>query len=100
MGSGSFGRSPTTAPVAAPWVLTSAPSIHRKKLRLLQPLRTTIAGDSMSRVLEVEFTDTLMRYDADWEIHVESGDRLSTFYFRVPDDWVKGTDEELQGRVL
>jgi hypothetical protein len=50
----------------------------------------------MSKVLEVEFTDTLMRWAG--EYHVQSGDRFSTFYFRVPDAW--NDDSDLHGRVF
>jgi hypothetical protein len=53
----------------------------------------------MSKYLVVEFTDTLMRWDNYLEAYVQSGDRLSNFYFRVPDWWLAGSDEELQERV-
>ncbi|HEX8227907.1 MAG TPA: hypothetical protein VF826_01195 [Chloroflexia bacterium] len=53
----------------------------------------------MSRILRVDLTDTLMMWVNDLEVHVESGDRSSTFYFSVPDSWVAGQDEQLQQRV-
>jgi hypothetical protein len=52
----------------------------------------------MSAFLAVEFTDTLMRWVG--EFHVQSGDRLSTFYFRVPDSWIARGDADLQGLVF
>lgn len=52
----------------------------------------------MSKRVRVEFVDTLMRWFD--EFHVESGDRHSTFYFRVPDSWATGPDAELQRRVF
>ena len=53
----------------------------------------------MSRILRVDLVDTLMRWVNDLEVHVESGDRESTFYFSVPDAWATGPDEQLQQRV-
>src|ERR1044072_5053559 len=51
----------------------------------------------MSAFLDVKFTVTLMRL-TELDIHVESGDRIFTYYFRVPDDWL--TDADLQRRVF
>lgn len=53
----------------------------------------------MSKILRVELVDTLMAYAYDLEVHVQSGDRESTFYFSVPDSWLEGSDTGLQGRV-
>lgn len=54
----------------------------------------------MSKVIEVELTDTLMRFDNYLEAHVQSGDRLSTWYFRVPDNWVGGAPGVLGSHIL
>lgn len=51
----------------------------------------------MSAFLDVKFTVTLMRL-TELEIYVESGDRIFTYFFRVPDDWP--ADADLQGRVF
>lgn len=51
-------------------------------------------------MLAVEFTDTLMRMDPMLEVYVQSGDRHSMFYFRVPDEWAALGDAELQRRVF
>src|ERR1051325_9099786 len=51
----------------------------------------------MSAFLDVKFTVTLMRL-TELDIHIESGDRLFTYYFRVPQDWLIAAD--LQRRVL
>jgi hypothetical protein len=48
----------------------------------------------------VAFTDTLMAWDNDLESHVQSGDRHSTFYFRVPDAWAALSDAELQQKIF
>lgn len=53
----------------------------------------------MTRVLHVEFIDTLMRYDYALEFHVQSGDRSSWFYIRVPDSWATLSPSELTSRV-
>ena len=53
----------------------------------------------MSRILRVELVDTLMMWAYDLEVHVQAGDRQSTFYFSVPDSWALGPDEQLQSRV-
>ena len=53
----------------------------------------------MSKIVHVDLVDTLMAYMYELEYHVESGDRHSTFYFSVPDEWDAGTDAELQSRV-
>lgn len=49
----------------------------------------------MSQYLAVTFTDTLMRLIDD--IYIQSGDRVSLYYFRVPDDW---TGPDLQAKVF
>lgn len=43
----------------------------------------------MSIVLQVDLTDTLMRLDYNLGIHVQSGERQSRWYFRVPDAWAE-----------
>jgi hypothetical protein len=53
----------------------------------------------MSKVLAVELTDTLMAPDNDLGVYLQSGDRHSTYYFRVPDDWVALAQTDLDGRV-
>jgi hypothetical protein len=54
----------------------------------------------MSIVCTVAFTDTLMAMDADLGFHVQSGDRQSSFYFRVPDGWATGADTDLQQKIF
>jgi hypothetical protein len=53
----------------------------------------------MGSILRVDLIDTLMAWAYDLEVHVQSGDRESTFYFSVPDAWVAGPDAQLQTRV-
>lgn|GEM_PF-2033776 len=48
----------------------------------------------------VAFTDTLMAWDNGLETHVESGDRHSTFYFRIPDGWAALPDDDLQKKIF
>jgi hypothetical protein len=48
----------------------------------------------------VAFTDTLMAPDNDLGIHVQSGDRHSSFYFRIPDGWAQGSDVDLQQKIF
>ncbi len=52
----------------------------------------------LSKRLEVELTDTLMAW-AD-EFHVQSGDRLSTYYLSVPDSWAAVSPAELKANVF
>ena len=47
----------------------------------------------------VAFTDTLMAPDNDLGVYVQSGDRSSSFYFRVPDGWAALDDAALQRNV-
>ncbi len=54
----------------------------------------------MPHYCTVAFTDTLMAPDNDLGIHVQSGDRHSSFYFRIPDGWATGTDAELQQKIF
>jgi hypothetical protein len=54
----------------------------------------------MSQYLTVSFTDTLMAWDNDLQFHVQSGDRLSTFYFRASEAWAALSDTELQQKVF
>ena len=54
----------------------------------------------MSRILVIQVTDTLMNYAWDLEVHIESGDRESTYYFKVPDSWAQSSDDRLQERVF
>ncbi|HVF99539.1 MAG TPA: hypothetical protein VND68_06855 [Chloroflexia bacterium] len=53
----------------------------------------------MSRIVRVDLIDTLMAWVYDLEVHVQSGDRESTFYFSVPDSWASEPDNQLQLRV-
>jgi hypothetical protein len=41
-----------------------------------------------------------MAPDNDLGIHVQSGDRQSSFYFRIPDRWADGPDAELQQKIF
>jgi hypothetical protein len=54
----------------------------------------------MSEYCTVAFTDTLMAWDNDLQIHVQSGDHHSTFYFRLPDAWTTLSDDDLQGKIF
>ena len=54
----------------------------------------------MSKVLSVDLTDTLMAYDNNLETHLPSGERHSTYYFRVPSDWAPLPQAELDNRAL
>ena len=54
----------------------------------------------MSPYCTVAFTDTLMAWNNDLGIHVQSGDHHSTFYFRCPDAWSALPDVELQRNVF
>ena len=56
--------------------------------------------DCVSQYCAVAFTDTLMAWDNDLGIHVQSGDHHSTFYFRVPDAWGTLPDVEFQQHVF
>ena len=47
----------------------------------------------------VAFTDTLMAPDTDLGVYVQSGDRSSSFYFRVPEGWATSDDSALQQSV-
>jgi hypothetical protein len=51
----------------------------------------------MSQIVNVTLTDTLMAWTG--EFHVQSGDRHSTFYFRVPDNWT-ADPTQLQQRLF
>ena len=53
----------------------------------------------MAAFLEVKFTVTLMRL-TETGAHVESGDRVFTYYFAVPDAWANLADAELQTRAF
>jgi hypothetical protein len=55
---------------------------------------------AMSTYCTVAFTDTLMAWDNDLGIHVQSGDRQSSFYFRVPAGWAALPDPELQHKIF
>ncbi len=50
--------------------------------------------------LDVKFTVTLMRLIPELEFHVESGDRVLTYYFRVPDAWAGDDSTKLQTRMF
>jgi len=52
----------------------------------------------MTKILEVELTDTLMAWTG--EFHVQSGDRHSTYYLRVPDAWAALSPGELKSNVM
>lgn len=52
----------------------------------------------MTRKLEVALTDTLMAWTG--EFHVQSGDRLSTYYLSVPDAWAALPPGELKTNVM
>ncbi len=54
----------------------------------------------MPHYYTVAFTDTLMAMDNDLGFHVQSGDRQSSFYFRVPDGWAADSDAELQPKIF
>lgn len=54
----------------------------------------------MSKVAQVELTDTLMAWDNYLEGHVQSGDRSSTYFFRVPDGWATMPQKWLDGKVF
>lgn len=54
----------------------------------------------MSKVAEVTLTDTLMAYNSYLETFVQSGDRESIWYFRVPDEWTGQAPGVLGGHVL
>ena len=54
----------------------------------------------MSKVLSVDLTDTLMAYDNNLETHLPSGERHSTYYFRVPPEWASLPQAELDNRAL
>jgi hypothetical protein len=54
----------------------------------------------VSQYCTVAFTDTLMAWNNDLGIHVQSGDHHSTFYFRVPDAWGALPDAELEQHVF
>jgi hypothetical protein len=41
-----------------------------------------------------------MAWDNDLATHVQSGDRFSQFYFRIPEAWVAFSDEDLQKHVF
>jgi hypothetical protein len=41
-----------------------------------------------------------MAMDNELGFHVQSGDRHSSFYFRIPDAWAAGSDAELQQKVF
>jgi hypothetical protein len=53
----------------------------------------------MSRVVEIDLTDTLMRLDDYLGVHLQTNERHSTYYFRVPDGWAGLTAGELEARV-
>lgn len=52
----------------------------------------------MSKILEVDLTDTLMAWTG--EFHVQSGDRHSTYYLSVPDAWASISPAELASNVM
>ncbi|MEP6775604.1 MAG: hypothetical protein ABJA50_08405 [Chloroflexota bacterium] len=54
----------------------------------------------MSKVLSVDLTDTLMAYDNNFETHLPSGERHSTYYFRVPPEWASLPQAELDVQTL
>jgi hypothetical protein len=53
----------------------------------------------MTAYLEVEFTVALARPTGP-DAHVESDERVYTYYFSVPDAWTYLIDDELQLRVF
>ena len=53
----------------------------------------------MTAYFEVDFTVTLARPTGP-DTHAESGDRVYTYYFAVPDAWTYLIDDELQLRVF
>jgi len=54
----------------------------------------------MTKVLSVDLTDTLMAYDNNLETHLPSGERHSTYYFRVPSEWASLPQAELDNRAF
>jgi hypothetical protein len=54
----------------------------------------------MSRVIEVDLTDTLMILDSYLEAHVQSSARHSTYYFRVPNPWADLPGPQLNAQVM
>jgi hypothetical protein len=54
----------------------------------------------MTKVLSVDLTDTLMAYDNDLEAHLPSGERHSTYYFRVPNEWASLSQPDLDTKAL
>ena len=51
-------------------------------------------------IIEVRLTDTLMAYNNYLEAHVSSGERYSTYFFRVPDTWKGLEQEELDRKAM
>lgn len=70
------------------------------QIRLVIPPPPTAKEVAMPHYCTVAFTDTLMAWNNDLEAHVESGDRHSTFYFRIPDGWAALPDDELQKKIF
>ena len=68
---------------------TAVPEVDAKTRRCIVPHYYAVA-----------FTDTLMAMDNDLGFHVQSGDRHSSFYFRIPDAWAAGSDAELQQKIF
>ena len=54
----------------------------------------------MSQYYSVAFTDTLMGWNNDLQMHMQSGDHHSTFSFRVPDAWAALPDADLQQKIF
>jgi hypothetical protein len=54
----------------------------------------------MSRIVEVDLTDTLMMWTDYLETHVQAGERHSTYYFKVPDGWADQPVDYLEAQVL
>ncbi|GEM_PF-4861535 len=54
----------------------------------------------MAQYCTVAVTDTLMAWQNDLEMHVQSGDHHSTFYFRLPDAWAALAGDELQRKIF
>jgi hypothetical protein len=54
----------------------------------------------MSAYCIVSFTDTLMAWDDQLGIHVQSGDHHSEFFFRLPHAWDALSDAELEPKIF
>ena len=70
------------------------------QIRVVIPPPSSAKEVTMPHYCTVAFTDTLMAWDNDLEAHVQSGDRHSTFYFRIPDGWAALPDDDLQKKIF